>query len=69
LCQRRSCPMLEAIGRTDMCGPADYTALHTMICRLLLLSGAGLAGYTLWGTARFLRSLLGKKRTRIPDNP
>ncbi len=52
-----------------MCGPADYPALHTMICRVLLLSGAGLAGYTLWGTARLLRSLLGKKRNRIPDNP
>jgi len=52
-----------------MCGPADYTALHTMMLRVLLLSGAGLAGYTLWGTARLLKNLLGKKRTRIPDNP
>lgn len=52
-----------------MCGPADYPALHTMICRLLMLSGAGLAGYTLWGTARLLRSLWGKKGNRIPDNP
>jgi hypothetical protein len=61
--------MLGPDRRTDMCGPADYTALHTMICRVLLLSGAGLAGYTLWGTARLLRKLWGKKSTRIPDNP
>ena len=52
-----------------MCGPADYTALHTMVCRVLLLSGAGLAGYTLWGTARFLRGMWGKKSTRILDKP
>ncbi len=52
-----------------MCGPADYTVLHTTICRMLLLSGAGLAGYTLWGTARFLRSLLGHKSTRVLDKP
>ena len=52
-----------------MCGPADYTALHTMVLRVLLLSGAGLAGCTLWGTARLLRDFFTKKRTRIPDNP
>jgi len=61
--------MLEGTRRTDMCGPADYTALHTMILRALMLSGAGLAGYTLWGTARLIKNLLGKKRTRVPDNP
>ena len=48
-----------------MCGPADYTALHTMILRVLLLSGAGLAGYTLWGTARFIKSMWGKKADRV----
>lgn len=52
-----------------MCGPADYTALHTMVCRMLLLSGAGLAGYALWGTARFLRNMWGKKSTRILEKP
>jgi hypothetical protein len=52
-----------------MCGPADYTALHTMLCRVLLLSGAGLAGYTLWGTARLLRNMWGKKSTRILEKP
>jgi hypothetical protein len=61
--------MLKDTGRTDMCGPADYTALHTMILRALMLSGAGLAGYTLWGTARLLKNLWVRKRTRIPDNP
>jgi hypothetical protein len=40
-----------------------------MILRVLLLSGAGLAGYTLWGTARLLKNLWARKRTRIPDNP
>lgn len=52
-----------------MCGPADYAALHTMVLRVLLLSGAGLAGYTLWGTARFLKNVWGKKSTRILEKP
>lgn len=52
-----------------MCGPADYTALHTMVLRVLLLSGAGLAGYTLWGAARFLKRMWGKQAIRVLDKP
>ena len=63
------CPILDDVWRTDMCGPADYTALHTMILRVLLLSGAGLAGYTLWNTTRLLRNMWGKKSPRIPEKP
>jgi hypothetical protein len=40
-----------------------------MVLRVLLLSGAGLAGYTLWGTARFLKNAWGKKSTRILEKP
>ena len=61
--------MLDGTRRIEMCGPADYTALHTMVYRVLLLSGAGLAGYTLWGTARVLRNMWGKKGVRVLDKP